>query len=65
MYAGYFITHVGIMVLMPSWFNLAVYIVSWWSQVLRLLAEERLLGQDPAYQEFSQKTRWRMLPGVF
>lgn len=65
MYAGYFITHVGIMVLMPSWFNLAVYIVSWWSQVLRLLAEERLLGQDPAYQAFSQKTRWRMLPGVF
>lgn len=65
MYAGYFITHVGIMVLMPSWFNLAVYIVSWWSQVLRLLAEEHLLGQDPAYQAFSQKTRWRMLPGVF
>lgn len=65
MYAGYFITHVGIMMLMPSVLNLAIYVLSWWSQILRLLAEERLLGQDPAYREFSKNTRWRMLPGVF
>lgn len=65
MYAGYLATHIGIFLLMPSLLNLAIYAVSWWSQTLRLLAEERLLGQDPAYQEFSKNTRWRMIPGVF
>ena len=65
MYAGYLVTHIGIFLLMPSLLNLAIYVVSWWSQTLRLLAEERLLGLDPAYQEFSKNTRWRMIPGVF
>lgn len=65
MYAGYLATHVGIIVLMPSLFNLAIYVVCWWSQTIRLLAEERLLGQDPAYRAFAEKTRWRLLPGVF
>ncbi|MFM5950316.1 MAG: methyltransferase family protein [Novosphingobium sp.] len=65
MYAGYFATHLGIMLLMPSILNLAIYVLSWSSQILRLLAEERLLNEDPAYQEFCKTTRWRMLPGVF
>ena len=65
MYAGYFATHVGIMVLMPSLLNLMLYALCWWCQILRLLAEERILGEDPAYAAFSQQTRWRLLPGVF
>lgn len=65
MYAGYFATHVGIMLLMPSLYNLMLYILCWWCQVLRLLAEERILGEDPAYRTFSETTRWRLLPGVF
>ena len=65
MYAGYFATHVGIIVLMPSLLNLAIYVLSWWSQIIRLLAEERLLNADPAYRAFSETTRWRLLPGVF
>ncbi len=65
MYAGYFATHVGIMLLMPSLFNLMLYVLCWWSQVLRLLAEERILGEDPAYRAFAETTRWRLLPGVF
>lgn len=65
MYAGYFATHVGIMLLMPSLLNLVLYAFCWWVQILRLLAEERLLGEDPAYRTFSETTRWRLLPGVF
>ena len=65
MYAGYLVAHIGVMVLMPSLFNLAVYIVGWWAQILRLKAEEELLGQDPAYREFMGKVRWRLVPGVF
>lgn len=65
MYAGYLATHVGLLALMPSLFNLAVYVIAWWSQILRLRAEERLLGEDPAYREFAQQTRWRLVPGLF
>lgn len=65
MYAGYLFVHVGILLLMPTLLNLAIYAIGWWAQVLRLLAEERLLGQDPAYRAFMEKTRWRLVPGLF
>lgn len=65
MYAGYLAVHIGVMLLVPSLLNLAIYAIGWWAQILRLGAEERLLGQDPAYQAFAQKVRWRLIPGVY
>jgi protein-S-isoprenylcysteine O-methyltransferase Ste14 len=65
MYAGYLMVHVGLFTLFPSLLNLAVYTIAWWAQVLRLLAEERLLAADPDYRDYMQQTRWRLLPGVF
>jgi len=65
MYAGYLAAHIGLFMLYPSLLNLAVYVIGWWAQVLRLLAEERLLSQDEAYREFRQKVRFRLVPGVF
>jgi protein-S-isoprenylcysteine O-methyltransferase Ste14 len=65
MYAGYMLSHIGILMLMPSVFNLAIYAIGWTAQVLRLLAEERLLSQDAAYREFQETTRFRLVPGVF
>lgn len=65
MYAGYLIIHIGSMILIPSLFNLAIYAASWGFQIFRLLAEERLLSQDPAYAAYMEKVRWRLLPGVF
>jgi protein-S-isoprenylcysteine O-methyltransferase Ste14 len=65
MYAGYLATHIGLFMVMPSLLNLALYFVAWWSQILRLLAEERLLSQDPAYREFKEVTPYRLVPGVF
>ena len=65
MYAGYLFVHVGILMLMPSLLNLAVYAIGWWAQILRLLAEERLLSQDPAYRDYMAKVRWRLVPGIF
>ena len=65
MYAGYLFVHIGIFLLMPSLLNLAVYIIGWWAQILRLLAEERLLSQDAAYREYMAKVRWRLVPGLF
>ena len=65
MYAGYLFVHLGILLLMPSALNLVIYGIGWWAQILRLLAEERLLGEDPAYRAFMEKTRWRLVPGIF
>jgi protein-S-isoprenylcysteine O-methyltransferase Ste14 len=65
MYAGYLLVHLGVMVLMPSLFNLMLYAIAWWAQILRLLAEEALLSQDAAYRDFSVKVRYRLLPGLF
>ncbi|MEP6868869.1 MAG: isoprenylcysteine carboxylmethyltransferase family protein [Novosphingobium sp.] len=65
MYAGYLLVHLGIMILMPLPLNAVIYAIGWWAQILRLKAEENLLGQDPAYAEYMQKVRWRLIPGVF
>ena len=65
MYAGYALVHLGILALMPTLLNLTIYAIGWWAQILRLLAEERLLSEDPAYRDFMTKTRWRLIPGVF
>ena len=65
MYLGYVTVHVGFLLLSPNLYNLAIYGLSFAIQVARLLAEERLLGRDPAYAAFSARTRYRLLPGVF
>ena len=65
MYAGYLFVHIGILLLMPTVLNAVIYGIGWYAQILRLLAEERLLGEDPAYRDFMMKTRWRLVPGVF
>ena len=65
MYAGYLLVHIGILLLMPTIFNFIIYSISWSAQILRLLAEERLLSEDSAYRDFMAKTRWRLIPGVF
>lgn len=65
MYAGYLVVHVGIFLLMASPLNMVLYVIGWWAQILRLLAEERLLGEDPAYRGYMAKVRWRLIPGLF
>jgi protein-S-isoprenylcysteine O-methyltransferase Ste14 len=44
---------------------MVIYAIGWWAQILRLLAEERLLSQDAEYAEYMTKVRWRLIPGVF
>ena len=65
MYLGYLFVHVGFLILTPSLWNVAVYALSFACQVVRILAEERLLGQDPSYRAFCGGVRYRLLPGVF
>jgi protein-S-isoprenylcysteine O-methyltransferase Ste14 len=65
MYAGYLFVHIGVLIVMFSWHNLLVYAIGWAAQVRRLLAEERLLSNDPVYAEYMGQVRWRLLPGIF
>lgn len=65
MYAGYLGVHIGILILMPSAINLLVYALGWWAQILRLRAEEALLGEDDAYRAYARKVRYRLIPGLF
>ncbi|MES2493988.1 MAG: isoprenylcysteine carboxylmethyltransferase family protein [Pseudomonadota bacterium] len=65
MYAGYALVHLAVLMLMFHPINLVIYAIGWWAQILRLLAEERLLLLDPKYAAYMQQVRWRLIPGVF
>jgi protein-S-isoprenylcysteine O-methyltransferase Ste14 len=65
MYVGYGIVHISVLLLMFWPVNLVIYAIGWWAQVLRILAEERVLSQDPAYAEYMKQVKWRLIPGVF
>jgi protein-S-isoprenylcysteine O-methyltransferase Ste14 len=65
MYAGYFFTHIGLFLLYPSLWNLAVYMSAASLQIIRILREEKLLGTDPDYQKYKNNVQSRLIPGLF
>ncbi|HEV2867455.1 MAG TPA: isoprenylcysteine carboxylmethyltransferase family protein [Allosphingosinicella sp.] len=65
MYAGYVVTHIGFVLAGPVLWNLAIYGATLLIQTRRILAEERMLMQDPAYRALAERVRYRLLPRVF
>lgn len=65
MYAGYSITHIGLLLSMPSLLNAALYALALAFQVVRILREEAVLMQSEEYRDFAARVRYRLLPGVF
>ena len=65
MYAGYALTHVGFLLSGPAWWNLVLYASVLTIAVRRIVAEERVLRADPAYDALAEKVRYRLLPFVF
>lgn len=65
MYAGYMLSHAGYLLVAPSLWNAAIYAGVWTLLVARIYAEERVLNDDPAYQSFKSRVRYRLLPGIF
>lgn len=65
MYGGYLLSHIGFLLASPTVMNIAIYAIGWTAQVRRLLAEERLLSEDPRYREYMGEVRWRLIPGVY
>jgi len=64
-YMGYVLLHSGFFMLNPTVWNFCVFAVLYSIKIPRILAEERLLGQDPDYQQYMQKVRSRLIPGLF
>ena len=65
LYLSYVVAFAGYVINQPTVYNMTIYAVAVTLWMLRLVAEERFLMQDPAYREFAARTKWRLLPGVF
>jgi len=64
-YAGYLVNHIGFMLSSFSWHNLLLLSAFHLAQGLRMLKEEAVLSEAPAYRDYMKKTRWRVVPGLF
>ena len=65
MYAGYILSHVGLLLAFPSLRNASLYLMALLCQIVRIRCEERVLLQDADYRDFSQRVRYRLFPGIF
>lgn len=65
MYLGYFINHVGFLLVNWSVQNLAVFALLYAAQGLRIVREEAVLSRSADYRAYQRRVRWRLLPGVF
>ena len=65
MYAGYALTHIGFLLSGPTAWNVVIYSATLALAVTRILAEERVLGEDPAYRTLQERVRYRLLPFIF
>lgn len=65
MYAGYLITHIGLLLTSPLLLNLIVYVAAFSLQILRIFAEERILLGDETYRNYAQGVKYRVIPRVF
>jgi protein-S-isoprenylcysteine O-methyltransferase Ste14 len=65
MYAGYFITQLAFLAVNPTAWNLLVYAAAWTLQLLRISAEEKLLGRDAEYRAYAGATPFRLIPGIY
>jgi protein-S-isoprenylcysteine O-methyltransferase Ste14 len=64
-YLGYFVTHAGFLLTNWSPRNIALYIVIYFFQISRILAEERILREDESYRAYCARVRSRLIPAVF
>jgi protein-S-isoprenylcysteine O-methyltransferase Ste14 len=64
-YASYFIADLGYLLQSPRAWNVGVLVLVWVCQLLRIRNEERLLSNDHEYRLYCERTRWRVLPGVW
>ena len=47
------------------WVNIVIYATAIAFQVLRIRAEERVLGESSDYSSYKERVRWRLVPGLY
>ena len=65
MYAGYIAVYVGFFLNNPLAWNLVVYVLTTACLVTRIAAEEAVLSKDPHYTALMDRTRYRLVPGLY
>ena len=65
MYAGYMISHIGSLLILPALWNVGVFAVAWSALLMRIEAEERVLVQDANYAAYAARVRSKLLPGIY
>jgi protein-S-isoprenylcysteine O-methyltransferase Ste14 len=65
LYAAYTLQFAGDLLSNRSATNLALVVAGLGFQILRMGTEERILSTEPAYREYMNRTRWRLLPFVY
>jgi protein-S-isoprenylcysteine O-methyltransferase Ste14 len=64
-YLGYLVTHLGFAIANPAGWNLFVLVAADVALMLRAVREEQTLTRDEAYRAYTERVRWRIVPGVF
>jgi protein-S-isoprenylcysteine O-methyltransferase Ste14 len=64
-YAGNAITQIGFVLGNPTALNFILCLTGITLQVIRLQAEEKLLGEDPVYAEYMARVPYRLAPGLY
>jgi protein-S-isoprenylcysteine O-methyltransferase Ste14 len=64
-YLGYLIAHLGFLLANSSLTNVLVFLAADTVLMIRAVYEERVLARDPAYRDYQDVVRWRVVPGVF
>ena len=64
-YLGYFVTHVGFLLTNWSPRNLAIYIVTYFFQISRILSEERVLSERRRTVNTATASVIRLIPGIY
>ena len=64
-YFGYFLFITCMVLQNLTVMNVAVLFAIYAADIYRIIAEERILSEDPAYQSYKMRVKWRLLPFVW
>ncbi|MFK4446526.1 protein-S-isoprenylcysteine O-methyltransferase Ste14 [Caballeronia udeis] len=65
MYLGYLVTDIGFLAANFGVRNLAIVLVQWALQAVRIVKEEQLLSKDATYRDYMSRVCYRLIRGVF
>ena len=64
LYSAYILTETGYLLENPSLRNWCLFVVVMAFQAVRIVEEERTLAEDPAYRDYRERVRSRILPYI-